>query len=128
MSREVSTSQQDDVQFDSMFSLRKPKDFKAGLASGAKSIVKGVLAGEFGRAECDERIVVRGMQAPGEPAAPPATAAAAAHRSLRTLAAHRSRLSAAGTVALVAAPAIGAHQGGLKGFAKGAAAGGWKLR
>ena len=52
MSREVASSQQDDIQFDSMFSLRKPKDFKAGLSSGAKSIAKGVLAGEFGSIVC----------------------------------------------------------------------------
>ena len=29
----------------SVFSLRKPKDIRAGLASGTKSIIKGVLAG-----------------------------------------------------------------------------------
>lgn len=62
----------DRTDFDSVFSLRKPKDFRAGLASGAKSVAKGVLAG---------------------------------------------------TIGLVAAPAIGAHQEGFKGFAKGAAAG-----
>ncbi|KAL4451590.1 hypothetical protein ABPG75_007252 [Micractinium tetrahymenae] len=60
------------VGFDDVFSLRKPRDLKAGLASGAKSVAKGVLAG---------------------------------------------------TIGLVAAPAIGAHQEGLAGFAKGAAAG-----
>lgn len=32
--------------FDDVFSLRKPRDFRAGLASGAKSVAKGVLAGE----------------------------------------------------------------------------------
>ena len=55
-----------------VFSLRRPKDIKAGLASGGKSIVKGL---------------------------------------------------GAGVVGLVAAPALGAHQEGFVGFAKGAAAG-----
>lgn len=32
----------------SVFSLRKPKDFKAGLASGGKSVLKGVGAGVVG--------------------------------------------------------------------------------
>jgi hypothetical protein len=32
----------------SIFSLRKPKDFKAGLASGGKSILKGVGVGLAG--------------------------------------------------------------------------------
>ncbi len=54
------------------FSLRTPKDLKAGLASGLKSMGKGFLAG---------------------------------------------------TVGLVAAPAIGVHEEGLKGFAKGVAGG-----
>lgn len=31
--------------FGNVFSLRKPKDFKAGLASGGKSIIKGVGVG-----------------------------------------------------------------------------------
>ncbi|KAK9917625.1 hypothetical protein WJX75_006600 [Coccomyxa subellipsoidea] len=35
-------------QFNDVFSLRKPKDAKAGLSSGAKSIGKGVLAGVVG--------------------------------------------------------------------------------
>ena len=55
-----------------VFSLRKPKDIRAGLSSGGKSIVKGI---------------------------------------------------GAGVVGLVAAPALGAHQEGFVGFAKGAAAG-----
>ena len=61
-----------DVDFNSIFSLRKPRDAKAGFASGVKSVAKGVIAG---------------------------------------------------TVGLIAAPAVGAHQEGFKGFAKGAAAG-----
>lgn len=36
------------AQFNDVFSLRKPKDAKAGLSSGAKSIGKGVLAGAVG--------------------------------------------------------------------------------
>lgn len=35
-------------QFNDVFSLRKPKDARAGLSSGAKSIGKGVLAGVVG--------------------------------------------------------------------------------
>ncbi len=31
-----------------VFSLRRPKDFKAGLSSGSKSIVKGIGAGVVG--------------------------------------------------------------------------------
>ncbi len=31
--------------FNSMFSLRKPRDIGAGLSSGTKSLVKGILAG-----------------------------------------------------------------------------------
>ncbi|KAK9865762.1 hypothetical protein WJX84_008412 [Apatococcus fuscideae] len=60
------------IEFQDVFSLRRPKDIKAGLASGGKSIVKGL---------------------------------------------------GAGVVGLVAAPALGAHQEGFVGFAKGAAAG-----
>ena len=52
----------------SVFSLRRPRDFKAGLSSGGKSIAKGLVAG---------------------------------------------------TVGLLAAPAIGAASEGLPGFAKG---------
>ena len=33
------------VDFNDVFSLRRPRDAKAGLASGAKSIGKGLLAG-----------------------------------------------------------------------------------
>jgi hypothetical protein len=36
------------AQFNDVFSLRKPKDVRAGLSSGAKSIGKGVLAGAVG--------------------------------------------------------------------------------
>jgi len=61
-----------DLDFNSIFSLRKPRDAKAGFASGAKSAAKGIIAG---------------------------------------------------TVGLFAAPAIGAHQEGVIGFAKGAAVG-----
>ncbi|KAL4428793.1 hypothetical protein ABPG77_005231 [Micractinium sp. CCAP 211/92] len=71
-SGQLQAEEGNNVGFDEVFSLRKPRDLKAGLASGAKSVAKGVLAG---------------------------------------------------TIGLVAAPAIGAHQEGLAGFAKGAAAG-----
>lgn len=37
-----------EIDFNSIFSLRKPRDAKAGLASGAKSVAKGVLAGAIG--------------------------------------------------------------------------------
>lgn len=60
------------VDFNDVFSLRKPRDARAGLASGAKSLVKGVVGGAAG---------------------------------------------------LVAAPIIGAQQGGVTGFAKGLASG-----
>lgn len=33
------------IDFNDIFSLRRPKDFKAGLASGAKSVAKGFLGG-----------------------------------------------------------------------------------
>ncbi|KFM28276.1 Chaperone protein dnaJ 10 [Auxenochlorella protothecoides] len=36
------------VDFNSVFSLRKPKDARAGLSSGLKSVAKGVLAGTVG--------------------------------------------------------------------------------
>jgi hypothetical protein len=35
-------------QFNDVFSLRKPKDAKAGLSSGLKSTGKGILAGAVG--------------------------------------------------------------------------------
>lgn len=38
----------DTVDFNLLFSLRKPKDARAGLASGVKSVAKGVLAGAVG--------------------------------------------------------------------------------
>ena len=56
-----------------LFSLRRPRDFRAGLASGSKSLAKGVLGGAMG---------------------------------------------------LVAAPVMGALQGGVLGFGKGVLAGG----
>ena len=34
--------------FNSIFSLRKPKDAAAGFSSGAKSVAKGILAGAVG--------------------------------------------------------------------------------
>lgn len=37
-----------DAQAEMPFSLRRPKDFKAGLSSGMKTIGKGVLAGAVG--------------------------------------------------------------------------------
>ena len=55
-----------------LFSLRRPRDFRAGLASGSKSLAKGVLGGAMG---------------------------------------------------LVAAPVMGAFQGGVLGFGKGLVAG-----
>lgn len=36
---------EDKLEFNDLFSLRKPKDARAGLASGMKSIAKGVLGG-----------------------------------------------------------------------------------
>lgn len=36
------------VDFNDVFSLRKPKDAKAGLSSGLKSLAKGVLGGAVG--------------------------------------------------------------------------------
>ena len=33
------------INFNDVFSLRRPRDAKAGLASGAKSIGKGLLVG-----------------------------------------------------------------------------------
>lgn len=68
----VKEDEQASFQFEDVFSLRKPRDLKAGLASGLKSMAKGVLAG---------------------------------------------------TVGLVAAPIIGAHQDGFAGLAKGTVAG-----
>lgn len=68
---DVTEVDREDIDFDvvnSVFSLRRPKDLKAGLASGGKSIAKGLLAG---------------------------------------------------TVSLVAAPALGAISDGWGGFAKG---------
>lgn len=35
----------DQLEFDLLFSTRKPKDVRAGLSSGIKSVAKGVLAG-----------------------------------------------------------------------------------
>jgi hypothetical protein len=36
------------VQFNDIFSIRRPKDAKAGLSSGLKSIAKGVIGGVAG--------------------------------------------------------------------------------
>lgn len=47
-SREEPDLEEVKAQFNDVFSLRKPKDAKAGLSSGAKSIGKGVLAGVVG--------------------------------------------------------------------------------
>lgn len=47
-SREEPDMEEMKAQFNDVFSLRKPKDAKAGLSSGAKSIGKGVLAGVVG--------------------------------------------------------------------------------
>lgn len=35
-------------QIDSIFSLKRPRDIKAGLASGGKSALKGIAAGTVG--------------------------------------------------------------------------------
>ena len=58
MEREAPTSNDDLAQetFESVFSLRKPRDLKGGLASGAKSIAKGVLAGRWGAGTVAERL------------------------------------------------------------------------
>lgn len=45
-SGQLQAEEGNNVGFDEVFSLRKPRDLKAGLASGAKSVAKGVLAGE----------------------------------------------------------------------------------
>lgn len=42
------TAGEPEVDFNDIFSLRKPKDAKAGLSSGLKSIGKGLLAGAAG--------------------------------------------------------------------------------
>lgn len=42
------TSGASKVDFNDVFSLRKPKDAKAGLSSGLKSLAKGVLGGAVG--------------------------------------------------------------------------------
>eukprot|EP00210_Caulerpa_lentillifera_P006346 g6062.t1 len=68
MSEDSSAQIPDEVDFNDLFSLRRPRDAVAGFASGMKSIVKGV---------------------------------------------------AGGTVSLIAAPAVYAHQEGWKGFGKG---------
>ena len=86
-----------------LFSTRRPKHIGSGLASGAKSLAKGVLAG---RRRCRRR------RRRHSTAAVPAC--------LPTLATCRLP---AGAVGLVAAPVIGAYQEGVKGAAKGAAAG-----
>lgn len=44
----LSTRGEPAVDFNDVFSLRKPKDAKAGFASGLKSIAKGVVAGAAG--------------------------------------------------------------------------------
>ena len=50
------------MDFNDVFSLRRPRDAKAGLASGAKSIGKGLLAGawESSRANCTVFVSYRG--------------------------------------------------------------------
>lgn len=44
---QVDTLSQEEAQQlqEALFSTRRPKDIKGGLASGAKSVAKGVLAG-----------------------------------------------------------------------------------
>lgn len=49
MQRTEDEAQDDDagaIAFNDVFSLRRPRDAKAGLASGAKSFGKGLLAGK----------------------------------------------------------------------------------
>ncbi len=51
MQRDAQVAREDSatgLQFEDIFSLRKPRDAKAGLASGLKSMAKGVLAGSVG--------------------------------------------------------------------------------
>ena len=50
MQSDVAAQQEAADLADSLFSTRKPKDVRAGLASGAKSVAKGVLAGGYGAA------------------------------------------------------------------------------
>lgn len=119
----------DDLQFEALFSTRKPRDFRAGLASGAKSVAKGVLAGALPLLprflSCCTRFCGLSQLACSTPvdpsllqphAWPPPADAAPAPSSC-------PRPCPAGTIGLVAAPAIGAHQEGLKGFGKGVVAG-----
>jgi hypothetical protein len=44
-STELGTQEVDFSAFNSIFSTRKPRDVRAGLSSGSKSIAKGFLAG-----------------------------------------------------------------------------------
>ena len=67
-SSELSTTAPEEHTLGDLFSLRRPKDFKAGLSSGSKSLAKGVLGG---------------------------------------------------AMSLIAAPVMGAFEGGLLGFGKG---------
>lgn len=86
-----------------LFSTRRPKHLGSGLASGAKSVAKGVLAGGARRRRRRRRRPLACRRAACQlllPIHPPA-----------------------GAVGLVAAPVIGAYQEGVKGAAKGAAAG-----
>ena len=89
------------VAFNDVFSLRRPRDARAGLASGAKSIAKGLLAGV--QARCTYGQVPLPLD-------------------LALLVADAGRGSA-GTAGLIAAPIAGAVQSGVKGFALGCAAG-----
>ena len=44
----ASTSKEEEPEFNDLFSTRRPKDFRAGLSSGLKSMAKGMLAGTAG--------------------------------------------------------------------------------
>ena len=46
--RPRSSKAEDELSFNDMFSLRKPRDARAGLSSGGKSAAKGVLMGVLG--------------------------------------------------------------------------------
>lgn len=45
MQDDDTSAQAEALEFDALFSTRRPKDMRAGLASGAKSVLKGVAAG-----------------------------------------------------------------------------------
>lgn len=127
------------MDFNDMFSLRRPRDAKAGLASGAKSIGKGLLAGawESSRANCTVCVSYgRPLQLAGAPSGwvavgscressfkKDALVVGVGHQLAACLLQVEACFARAGTVGLVAAPIAGAVQSGVKGFALGCAAG-----